>query len=47
MLAIAGIAAIEGLAIQVAGIAPHDEVLAERAMLGMLGVDPLSRSGGG
>jgi len=47
VLAIAGIAAMEGIAIQVAGIAPHDEVLAERAMLGMLGVDPLSRSGGG
>jgi AcrR family transcriptional regulator len=46
VLAIAGIAAMEGIAIQVAGIVPHDEALAERAMLGMLGVDPLSRPGG-
>ncbi|HEY6525606.1 MAG TPA: TetR/AcrR family transcriptional regulator [Solirubrobacteraceae bacterium] len=40
MLAIAGIGALEGIAIQVAGAAPHDELIAERAMLGMLGVDP-------
>jgi AcrR family transcriptional regulator len=38
MLAIAAIGAIEGLAIQVAGQAPHDELLAERLMLGMLGL---------
>ncbi len=37
-LAIAGIGALEGLAIQVAGEAPHDEVLAERLMLGLLGL---------
>lgn len=42
MLAIAAIGAIEGIAIQVAGDAPHDELIAERAMLGMLGVDPSS-----
>jgi AcrR family transcriptional regulator len=40
-LAIAGIGALEGIAIQVAGAAPHDELIAERAMLGMLGVGPL------
>jgi AcrR family transcriptional regulator len=38
VLAIAGIGAIEGIAIQVAGTAPHDELIAERAMLGMLGL---------
>jgi AcrR family transcriptional regulator len=38
LLAIAAIGAIEGLAIQVAGSAPDDEVLAERLMRGMLGV---------
>jgi AcrR family transcriptional regulator len=42
MLAIAGIGAIEGIAIQVAGDVPHDELIAERAMLGMLGVGPSS-----
>lgn len=42
LLAIAAIGAIEGLAIQVAGQAPHDELIAERMMLGMLGVDPSS-----
>lgn len=35
MLAIAGIGAIEGIAIQVAGDVPHDELIAERAMLGV------------
>lgn len=39
-LAIAGIGAIEGIAIQVAGAVPHDALIAERAMLGMLGVAP-------
>jgi AcrR family transcriptional regulator len=39
-LAIAGIGALEGLAIQVAGQVPDDEVLAERLMLGMLGASP-------
>jgi AcrR family transcriptional regulator len=38
LLAIAAIGAMEGLAIQVAGSAPDDEVLAERLMRGMLGV---------
>jgi AcrR family transcriptional regulator len=37
-LAIAAIGALEGIAIQVAGVTPHDELIAERAMLGMLGV---------
>jgi AcrR family transcriptional regulator len=37
-LAIAAIGALEGIAIQVAGVIPHDELIAERAMLGMLGV---------
>jgi AcrR family transcriptional regulator len=40
MLAIAAIGALEGIAIQVAGAAPHDELIAERAMLGMLGLAP-------
>lgn len=38
VLAVAAIGAMEGLAIQVAGTAPHDEVLAERLMRGLLGV---------
>jgi AcrR family transcriptional regulator len=38
LLAIAAIGAMEGLAIQVAGSSPDDEVLAERLMRGMLGV---------
>lgn len=37
-LAIAGVGALEGLAIQVAGQVPDDEVLAERLMRGMLGL---------
>ena len=45
MLAIAAIGGIEGIAIQVAGDAPHDELIAERAMLGMLGVDPSTSPG--
>jgi AcrR family transcriptional regulator len=40
LLAIAAIGAIEGIAIQVAGVVPHDELIAERAMLGMLGLAP-------
>lgn len=40
VLAIAGIAAMEGIAIQIAGDTPDDELIAERAMLGILGVDP-------
>jgi AcrR family transcriptional regulator len=38
LLAVAAIGSLEGLAIQVAGSAPDDEVLAERLMRGMLGV---------
>ncbi|MGZ4175740.1 MAG: TetR/AcrR family transcriptional regulator [Solirubrobacteraceae bacterium] len=38
VLAIAAIGAMEGLAIQLAGTAPHDEVLAERLMRGLLDV---------
>jgi AcrR family transcriptional regulator len=38
VMAIAGIGALEGLAIQVAGQAPDDELLAERLMRGMLGL---------
>ena len=45
MVAIAGIGAIEGIAIQVAGAVPHDELIAERAMLGMLGVASLAPPG--
>ncbi|HYZ81487.1 MAG TPA: TetR/AcrR family transcriptional regulator [Solirubrobacteraceae bacterium] len=37
LLAMATIAALEGLAIQVAGAEPDDEVLAERLMRGLLG----------
>jgi AcrR family transcriptional regulator len=44
-LAVAGIGAIEGIAIQVAGTAPHDALIAERAMLGMLGVAPSQTRG--
>jgi len=40
VLAIAAIGAMEGIAIQVAGSTPDDEVMAQRAMLGMLGVAP-------
>jgi AcrR family transcriptional regulator len=37
-LAIAAIGALEGIAIRFAGAMPHDELIAERATLGMLGV---------
>jgi AcrR family transcriptional regulator len=40
LLAIAGIGAVEGLAIQIAGRAPHDELLGERLMRGLLGLGP-------
>jgi AcrR family transcriptional regulator len=40
VLAAAAIAAMEGIAIQLSGDAPHGEVIAERAMLGILGVAP-------
>jgi AcrR family transcriptional regulator len=42
MMAIAGIGALEGLAIQVAGQAPDDELLAERLMSGLLGLGPVA-----
>jgi AcrR family transcriptional regulator len=38
VLAVAAIAAMEGVAIQIAGTTPHDELVAERAMLGILGL---------
>ena len=37
-LAVASIGAMEGIAIQIAGTVPHDALIAERAVLGMLGV---------
>ena len=43
VLALAALAAMEGIAIQIAGAAPDDEVIAERAMLGILGVVDASR----
>ncbi len=46
VLAVAAIAAMEGIAIQIAGQAPHDVVIAERAMLGVLGLDPVARPAG-
>lgn len=39
-LALGAIGAMEGLAIQVAGDAPYDEVMAERVVLGGLGLKP-------
>lgn len=39
-LAGAALAAMEGIAIKVAGDVPNDEVIAERAMLGIIGVAP-------
>lgn len=36
--------ALEGTVIQVAGQAPHDEVLAARAVAGVLGLDPVAAS---
>ena len=36
---------MEGIAIQIAGDVRDDAVIAERAMLGILGVDPQSRPG--
>ena len=41
VLATAVMSAIEGLVIGVAGQAPHDELLAERALLGLLGLPSL------
>jgi AcrR family transcriptional regulator len=40
VVALAFIGAMEGTVIQVAGQAPHDEVLAARAAAGVLGIDP-------
>jgi hypothetical protein len=39
------VGALEGTVIQLAGQAPHDEVLAARAVVGVLGLDhdPLSK----
>ncbi len=39
-VALALIGAMEGVVIQLAGQPPHDEVLAARAVLGVLGLDP-------
>ena len=40
-VALAFIGALEGTVIELAGQAPHDEVLAARAAAGVLGIDPL------
>jgi AcrR family transcriptional regulator len=40
-LALAFVGALEGTVIELAGRAPHDEVLAARAVAGVLGLDPL------
>ena len=40
-LALAFIGALEGTVIELAGQAPHDELLAARAVAGVLGLDPL------
>jgi hypothetical protein len=40
LVALARIGAIEGLTIQLAGAAPHDKVIAERVILGALGLPP-------
>ncbi len=42
-VALAVIGATEGVVIQLAGRAPHDEVLAARAVAGALGLDPIGR----
>ncbi|MFD0268790.1 TetR/AcrR family transcriptional regulator [Streptomyces sp. NPDC127106] len=39
-LALAFVGALEGTAVALAGQSPHDELLAERAVAGVLGVDP-------
>jgi AcrR family transcriptional regulator len=41
-LALAFIGALEGTVIELAGQAPHDELLAARAVAGVLGLDPLA-----
>lgn len=40
-MALAFVGAVEGLVMQLYGHAPDDELLAERAVLGLLGADPL------
>jgi AcrR family transcriptional regulator len=42
VVARAFVGAIEGVAIEIAGRAPHDELLAARAAGGVLGIEPLS-----
>jgi AcrR family transcriptional regulator len=44
-LALGFIGALEGTVIQLAGQAPHDELLAARAVAGVLGLDPLAVTG--
>ena len=41
-LALAFLGALEGTVIELAGHAPHDELLAARAVAGVLGLDPLA-----
>jgi AcrR family transcriptional regulator len=41
-LALAFLGALEGTVIELAGQAPHDELLAARAVAGVLGLDPLA-----
>lgn len=41
-VALAFIGALEGSVMALAGLAPHDEVLAVRAVAGVLGQDPLA-----
>jgi hypothetical protein len=38
VVALAALGTVEGLVIHLAGNVPHDEVLAERAVLGVLGL---------
>jgi hypothetical protein len=44
VVALAFIGAMEGAVIELAGQAPHDEVLVARAAAGVLGVDPSMRA---
>lgn len=41
-VALAFVGALEGAVVAVAGLAPHDEVLAARAAAGVLGLDPVA-----
>jgi hypothetical protein len=45
-VALALIGALEGAVITLAGQAPHDEVLAERVVAGLLGLEPSRVTGG-